>query len=141
MNLFGLPNSSIKLSSFKYSTSRTSVDHFIPQNPREEDKELWKLHDDLVKEGYMDGLVNLSLMSPNQNSTHLNHKPTTKSTNITEKNSLKTQILAQKIKTLDNDSEQSLMEKIPDAWKELQKQFEKLISEDFEKNSDPLLEK
>ena len=89
----------------------------------------------------MDGLVNLSLMSPNQNSRHLNDKPTTKSDEITEKNSLKTQILAQKIKTLDNDSEQSLMGKIPDAWKELQKQFKKLISEDFEKNSAPLLEK
>lgn len=143
MNLFGLPNSSIKLSSFKYSTSRTSVDHFIPQTPKKGEEELWKLHDELVKEGYMDGLVNLSLMSPNQNSRHLNDKPTTKSTEVTEKNSLKTQILAQKIKTLDkeNDPEQLLMGKIPNAWKELQEQFEKLISEDFEKNSDPLLEK
>lgn len=141
---FGLPDSSIKLSSFKYSTSRTSVDHFIPQNPREEDKELWKLHDDLVKEGYMDGLVNLSLMSPNQNSRHLNDKPTTKSTEVTEKNSLKTQILAQKIEKLKTETgsdQLPLMGKIPNAWKELQEQFEKLISEDFEKNSGPLLEK
>lgn len=89
----------------------------------------------------MDGLVNLSLMSPNQNSRHLNDEPAIKSLKITEKNSLKTQILAQKIKTLDNDSKQSLMGKIPNAWKELQEQFEKLISEDFEKNSAPLLEK
>lgn len=140
-NFFGIPDSSIQLSSFRYSTSRTSVDHFIPQTPKKSEEELWKLHDELVKEGYMDGLVNLSLMSPNQNSRHLNDKPTTKSDEITEKNSLKTQILAQKIKTLDNDSEQSLMGKIPDAWKELQKQFKKLISEDFEKNSAPLLEK
>lgn len=143
MNFFGLPDSSIKLSSFRYSTSRTSIDHFIPQNPRKEDIELWKLHDDLVKEGYMDGLVNLSLMSPNQNSSHRNDPPRTKSTEITEKNSLKTQILTQKIERLwkENGSDQLLIRKIPNAWKELQEQFEKLISEDFEKNSTPLLEK
>ena len=144
-NFFGIPDSSIQLSSFRYSTSRTSVDHFIPQTPKKgEEEELWKLHDDLVKEGYMDGLVNLSLMSPNQNSRHLNDEPAIKSLKITEKNSLKTQILAQKIEKLKTETGSdhlSLMGKIPNAWKELQKQFEKLISEDFEKNSTPLLEK
>lgn len=142
MNFFGVHDSSIKLSSFRYSTSRTSVDHFIPRNPRKEEKELWQLHDELVKEDYMDGLVNLSLMSPNQNSRHLNDEPSTKSSVITKKNndelpySLKTQILAYKIKELEKDGSDQLMRKIPIAWKELQKQFKKLISEDSERIQD-----
>ena len=137
-NFFDIPNLTFDLVNFRYSTSRTSIDHFVPQNPPENSLKLKKLHDNLVENGCMDGLVNLSLMSPNQNSKHLNHDPLNKTDVITEQNSselpysLKTQLLANKILELKKSDIDKCWKDIPEAWKSLQHQLIDLLMNDFD---------
>lgn len=126
----GIKKEKLNLSTFRYSSARTSIDHFIPQTrPDEFDENVYnqiKIH----------ALANLSLMSPQQNTRHLNDAPIVKKDTIFGKNnadkiqktslSIKTLVLALIVNDLkENDS------LIPSKWKDIQEKLKCLITEDY----------
>ena len=132
-SFMGLNEENLKLlkqkrSNFHFSSARTSIDHFVPQTRP-------KTFDMAVYEKIrIDDLANLSLMSPEQNTRHLNDNPLTKRTTISIKDSisLKTLILALSVEQLNLDHQNADWSKLPEKWNKLQQEFESLIIEDHE---------
>ena len=113
---------------FRFSSARTSIDHFVPQTrPETFDEAVYKDID-------IDDLANLSLMSPEQNTRHLNDNPLTKMTTISIRDSisLKTLVLALSIKQLNLDPQNADWSKLAEKWNKMQQELESLIIEDYE---------
>ena len=120
----------LNLSTFRYSSARTSIDHFIAQTRPQ------GLSEDVYNQIKIHALANLSLMSSQQNTRHLNDAPIVKKDTILGKNnadkiqktslSIKTLVLALIVNDLkENDS------LIPNKWKDIQEKLECLITEDY----------
>lgn len=128
----GIKREKLNLSAFRYSSARTSIDHFVAQTRPD------KFDENVYNQINIHALANLSLMSSEQNSRHLNHAPFVKKQTILEKStdtqiprsslSLKTLVLALSVDDLNNNA--SL---IPNEWKDIQEKLEYLISEDYRK--------
>lgn len=126
----GIKKEKLNLSAFRYSSARTSIDHFVAQTcPKGFNK-------DVYNQINIHALTNLSLMSPEQNTRHLNDVPIIKKVTILGKNdkskiqrtslSIKTLVLALIVSDLkENDS------LIPNKWKDIQEKLECLITEDY----------
>ncbi len=126
----GIKKEKLNLSTFRYSSARTSIDHFIAQTRPQ------GLSEDVYNQIKIHALANLSLMSSEQNTRHLNDAPIVKKDTIFGKNnadkiqktslSIKTLVLALIVDDLkENDS------LIPNKWQCLQEKLECLISEDY----------
>lgn len=125
----GIKTAELNLPAFRFSSARTSIDHFVAQTrPEGFDKGVYVQID-------IHSLANLSLMSPEQNSRHLNDAPSVKKEEILKPEktqrrslSLKTLVTAYAVDSLNRNN--SL---IPNKWNELQEKFKSLISEDYQK--------
>ena len=126
----GVKKEKLNLSAFRYSSARTSIDHFIAQTRPQ------GLSEDVYNQIKIHALANLSLMSSQQNTRHLNDAPFVKKYTIFgKKNAVKIQKTSLSIKTLvlalivndlkENDS------LIPNKWEDIQEKLECLISEDY----------
>ena len=136
----GIKKEKLNLSTFRYSSARTSIDHFIPQTrPDEFDENVYnqiKIH----------ALANLSLMSPQQNTRHLNDAPTIKKDLILGKNdadkiqrtslSIKTLVLARQIEKIkNNDQITDTDSEIPKIWNKIEEELECMIINDYNNQS------